>query len=263
MNMENKKQYAIILMALVVAAVVSVMVGNFIQSQIQKGRQELIAATKAKIDPLEQNIAFLNNKIKEIERRQASLASQQTTSAAPDAVEAPKSSLALRTPSGKRAYTVLIDSLSAVGGMVNPGDYVDILAHMNIPNPNSGSTENVSSMVFQNIQILAVGTNLQAPGAYEAQQNARALNITFALTPQEAGLMSFLERNGKMQLILRAPAETEIQTLKTANWTTLSDYIYEKQGTELMLPGKAEVEESEKSEEVKPFIQIFQGGKEM
>jgi len=260
-NIENKKQYAVILAALAIAGLVSWMVGQYIQAQIQKGRQELVQTVKAKVEPLEQNIAFLNQKVQEMERRQASLASQQGPKE--EGAEAPKSSLALRTPAGRRAYTVLIDSLSAVGGMVNPGDYVDILAHMNIPSPTSGEADKISSMVFQNIQILAVGTNLQAPGAYEAQQNARALNITFALTPQEAGLMSFLERNGKMQLILRAPAETEIQTLKAANWTTLSDYIYEKQGTQIMVPGKAEVQDSTEPEEVKPFIQIFQGGREM
>ena len=176
----------------------------------------------------------------------------------------PSPSLALRTPAGKRAYTVMIDSLSAVGGLVNPGDYVDVIAHMEIPDPVSNQSQKVSSMVFQNIQILAVGTNLQAPGGYEQQQSSRSLNITFALTPEEAGLMSFIERNGKMQLILRAPAETETEIIQASTWSTLADYVFEKQGTELVIPRERAVIQpvsSGKTQEVKPFIQIFQGGR--
>jgi len=176
----------------------------------------------------------------------------------------PKSSLALRTPAGKRAYTVMIDSLSAVGGLVNPGDYVDFLAHMEIPDVHTGRKKTLTSMVFQNIQILAVGTNLQAPGGYEQQQQARSLNITFALTPEEASLLSFIEKNGKMQLILRAPAETETEIMQAASWGTLSDYVFEKQQTELLVPQKDPmVGVVTGGEAPKPFIQIFRAGHEL
>ena len=176
----------------------------------------------------------------------------------------PKSSLALRTPAGKRAYTVRIDSLSAVGGLINPGDYVDVIAHLEIPDPVTLDKQKTSTIAFQNVQVLAVGTNLQAPGGYEEQQG-RALNITFALTPEEAGLMSFVEHNGKMQLILRAPAETEVETVQAATWGALADYLYEKQGTELMIPRSRGVVEpaGAPKEDAKPYIQIFQGGREL
>lgn len=263
MNLENKKQIAILVLAVGSGLVAAALVGNYIQKQIEKERVEIVAATKKQlVEPLVQEMQAMGAKIRQLEQQQATFAKQGPSGPA-KTIEAPmpKSSLSLRTPAGRRAYTVMIDSLSAVGGMINPGDYVDIMAQMNIPNPVSGQVEGTNSMIFQNIQILAVGTNLQAPGDYGAQQNARALNITFALTPQEAGLMSFLEKNGKLQLILRAPAETDIQPMQVSAWSTLADYVYEKQGTELLSKPKLKQEKGE--EEVKPFIQIFQGGREM
>jgi hypothetical protein len=267
MNIENKKQIAIILLAVGLGIVAAVLTGNYIQTSIQGATEKLSKEYETKqIKPLRQEMAAMQAAIQKIASRPATVVAPPAggQSGKPEAGAIPKSSLALRTPAGKRAYTVRIDSLSAVGGLVNPGDYVDIIGHMNIPNPVSKQTENVSTIIFQNIQILAVGTNLQSPGGYEQQQNARALNITFALTPEEAGLMSFIEMNGKMQLILRAPAETETQTLQTATWKAVADYVYGKQGTELNVPRKqAVIEPVLEKEEPKPFIQIFRGGREL
>jgi Flp pilus assembly protein CpaB len=156
----------------------------------------------------------------------------------------------------------MIDSLSAVGGLINPGDYVDVLAHLEIPEANTGKKSTITSMVFQNTQILAVGTNLQAPGGYEQQQQARSLNITFALTPEEASLMSLIEKNGKMQLVLRAPAETKTEIMQAASWGALSEYVFEKQGTELLVPhGNVSLEAvTTGGEAPSNFIDIFRGG---
>jgi len=204
--------------------------------------------------------------MKKLANQQAAVARQggaQPAKAAESAI--PKSSLALRTPAGKRAYTIRIDSLSAVGGLVNPGDYVDFIAQMNVPDPLTARTDKVTSVVFQNVQILAVGTNLQSPGGYEKQQQARSLDITLALSPEEAGLMTFVQTNGKLQMVLRAPSETKTEALQSSDWGALADYVYQKQGTELTIPrSRAMIEPVPTStrEEVKPFIQIYQGGRE-
>jgi len=264
MNIENKKQIAIILLAVGLGLVAAVLTGNHIESGIKKATQGYAKEYEnKKIKPLMDQISAMQRELKKVK-------AMKVTSQAPrpEPKEAtpsiPKSSLALRTPAGKRAYTVRIDSLSAVGGLINPGDYVDIITHLDIPDPVTMSKQKTSTITFQNVQVLAVNTNLQSPGGYEEQQG-RSLNITFALTPEEAGLMSFVEHNGKMQLILRAPAETEVETVQAATWGTLADYLYEKQGTELMIPrsrGMVEPAGAPK-EDAKPYIQIFQGGREL
>jgi Flp pilus assembly protein CpaB len=183
---------------------------------------------------------------------------------APGSVAVPQISLAVKTPPGKRATTVKIDSLSAVGGLINPGDYVDVLAQLVLPNPidPKAKPETVTAMIFQNIQVLGIGTNLQIPGQYDIQQRTPELWVTFALDPQETGLVSFAQQNGKVQLVLRSPQETEIRMLQAANWQTLSDYVLEKQGTDISGPRSRAMLEPD-TEEVKPYIQIFRGGREL
>lgn len=264
MNLENKKQIAIILLAIGLGLISVVLTGNHIQKSIDKERDRISKDFNEKhIMPLHQQIKRLEQNIKKLASRPTVAPASRKEKTPTSSI--PKSSLALRTPAGKRAYVVRIDALSAVGGLINPGDFVDILAHLNMPDPETKKKEVLSTMVFQNIQILAVGTNLQAPGGYEQQQKARSLNITFALAPEEANLLSFIEKNGKVQLILRAPAETGIEIMQTASWAALADYVFEKQGTELVVPrARATIQpiSTPKVDEVKPFIQIFQGGKE-
>ena len=275
MNLENKKQLAIILMAVALGLVAALLVANHVQTSIQQESKRQSEEFKQKyMAKVQQDMDGLKQEVKKLEAQQKALA-LKGPAATPKEAEAQerraesKSSLALRTPNGKRAYTVMIDSLSAVGGMVNPGDFVDVIAHMDLSAGEGGkkekTAEQVSSVVFQNVQILAVGTNLQAPNeGYAEQQKARSLKLTFALTPEEATLMSFMEQHGKMQLLLRAPDETEVEVLETASWTGLADYMFEKQGTELVIPRTRAIIEpiqQQRTEEVKPFIQIFQGGR--
>jgi len=271
MNLENKKQIAIILMAVALGLVAALLMSNHIQTSIQEESRKQSEEFKQKyMAKVQQDMEALRQEVKRVEEEQknlkiAGLSPDKAQQMAAQEMRAEsKSSLALRTPAGKRAYTVMIDSLSAVGGMVNPGDFVDMIAHLDIPDPGTGKPKTVSTIVFQNIQILAVGTNLQAPsGGYEEQQKARSLKLTFALSAEEASLLSFMEKNGKLQLLLRAPDETEVEVLEIASWTGLADYMFEKQGTELVIPRTRAIIEpvtTPKQEEVKPFIQIFQGG---
>ena len=266
MNLENKKQISIVLLAVGLGLVAAILTGNHVQNSIQTETAKLSSEyEEKKIKPLMRDIEVLRDEVKKLASRQIT-AAQSAQEARTEAPSAPKSSLALKTPAGKRAFTVVIDSLSAVGGLINPNDYVDIIAHMDMPDPITNKKEKITSVVFQNIKVLAVGTNLQAPGGYEQQQASRSLNITMALTPEESSLMSFIGHNGQLQMILRAPQETETQMLQTASWSTLADYVFEKQGTELVIPrSRAMIEpvSSGRQEEVKPFIQIFQGGRQL
>jgi pilus assembly protein CpaB len=170
-----------------------------------------------------------------------------------------KPSLALKTPVGKRAVTVMVDSLSAVGGLLNAGDFVDVIAQLNTPSQNADK-KTVTAMIFQDLQVLAVNTNLNDPGAYDDQQAAAALKITFAVDPQEAGLLSFANKNGTLELALRSPDESDHKMVKADTWKTLADYVLKNQGLNIQDP---DGDNTNKSTAVKPNIQIFRGGKEL
>ena len=167
-----------------------------------------------------------------------------------------------------------IDSLSAVGGLINPGDFVDILATLDVPesvdenNKKRKEIKKITTVLFQNVQVLAVGTNYDPTGvapAYEMQKNLKKLNVTFAVDPEEVGLLDFAQANGSLRLSLRSAKETQDRVLQqVASWNALSDFVLQRQGTELGLPKKAPVDKSGKEVvETKPFVQIFRGGKEL
>ncbi len=290
MNPENKKQILIIVLAIGAGIVATVMTAGYVQSKIEAERAIMSKQLQAKqqefmtlqqqslqrVDALTQEIVALKQSQEQIKQQAiaaAQAAARSTTVGGKDGEKVRKPSLALRTPPGKRAVTVLIESLSAVGGLVDPGDFVDVIAQLNIP--KSGGKEDkkdsVTVMVFQHLQILAINTNLDDRGAYDDQQAANSLKITFAVEPQEAGFMSFAEKNGKIQLALRSPTEKKNEQIKTSTWKTLADYILQNQGADIGISGEAQDNskgkradvESVDVKEAKPYIQIYRAGKEL
>lgn len=288
--MENKKQL-LLLVAAVVAGILAVgltsaYVSNTIQGQAQQLKEEADARQKELVGTLqkqsEQKMAALAQEIerakteqaqalqRQISDMQARMLDQQKTAAAAAVAKKFKPSLALKTPQGKRAVTVMVNSLAAVGGLLNPGDVVDVIARLSIPAgadlPEDPKTKKpVTAMVFQDLQVLAVNTNLEETGAYyDEQQNAAALKVTVAVDPEEAGLLSFASHNGLIELALRSPQDTDHQMVKASTWKTLADYILQNQGSDIELPDDLKGQKAIKEEgPAKPGIQIFRGGKEL
>ena len=114
--------------------------------------------------------------------------------------------LAVKTPPGKRAMTISLESVSAVGGMVSPGDHVDILAIF--------STPSVTITLFQDILILAVGQTMVAEKTDRKKRGERAPSpsargtVTLALTPQSVQVLTVAMQHSKIRLTLRPRAET-------------------------------------------------------
>lgn len=278
MNIENKKQFVIILIAIGLGLVAAFLTSQYVQNNIKAQTKALArdygkqnAGFAKEIETLRKEIKRQRDEIVELDKKQ----SQYKPGIAQAVTEAPKpvvqmDSFAVRTPPGKRAVTILVDSLSAVGGLINPGDFVDILGVLKIPDDSEDTkaTKDVTTVLFQNVQVLAVGTNFKPIGiapAYDAQQKARSLNVTIAISPEEAGLIAFAQANGKLQLSLRPPTDGGLQLLQIASWDTLAEYVMDHQGTELMVPQKkANIFEADDDEEdeVRPYIQIFKSGAE-
>jgi pilus assembly protein CpaB len=129
---------------------------------------------------------------------------------------APGSGLTLagKTPPGKRAFTIGLDAAAAVGGMVDPGDHVDILAVFTNPA--------VTLTLFQDVLVLAVGRQMvptQERGDRETSVSA-VKGITLALTPQEVQVITVAIQHGKIKLTLR-PRMEEGRALPPANLANL------------------------------------------
>ncbi|MDE1921254.1 MAG: Flp pilus assembly protein CpaB [Candidatus Omnitrophica bacterium] len=282
MPFENKKQLFIILGALALGLVAVFLASNYVQTAINNKTQalaeqyaskekEMVSAIQQQDQQQMAQLAQEMQREKSQEEQQLKtqiaalkISEQQISKMRPQTQvsvkkEAHKPSLALRTPVGMRAVTVKIDSLAAVGGMINPGDFVDVIGEMSVPSQYANK-QTVTAMVFQDLQVLAVNTNEEDLGDYDKQQAANSLKITFAVSPQEAGLLEFADKNGKLDLALRSPDDMEHRMVKADTWKTLADYVLKNQGLDLENPDEVP---TAKPEESKPMIQIFRGGREL
>ncbi|MFA4842454.1 MAG: Flp pilus assembly protein CpaB [Candidatus Omnitrophota bacterium] len=145
--------------------------------------------------------------------------------------------LAGLTPFGKRAVTISVDNIAALAGLIKPGDYVDVIAIVPIPvqTPEGQQVQQLATLpLFQNILVLAVGKDIGAPtpgesryAKAEEKQEASSL-ITLAFSPQEANIAAFVQEQGKIRLILRSPADSQIEQIQPVSWDTLLQYVLPK-----------------------------------
>jgi len=285
---ENKKQIIIILMAVGLGFVAVFLIAQVMNKGFDDRINELAGQYQKKqakqaqeMEALRQHIGRMKKEQKAFEKKQQALIQKQLSN-----VRLPSSSLqpsgrqasvvkmesfSLKTPPGKRAITILIDSLSAVGGLIGAGDYVDIISHLGLPRSEKDYSEKQKAItvLFQNIQVLAVGTDFREVGeipAYQTQQQARKLNVTLAVSPEEATLLTFAQEKGKLQLILRNPGEDRTLKLKVASWEELTDFVFEKQGTKIDVHSEKKKKKKDagkdEEDEVSPYIEVYKEGRE-
>jgi Flp pilus assembly protein CpaB len=157
MAIENKKQIFIIGGAVVAGIIAVILTSNYVKISIENQTAALAeqydAKQKVMVSQLqqrsEQQMAALAQELERVKSEQQAemqkqlaamkmaqqeqLRLQQAAAAAQVVQKVRKPSLALKTPVGKRAVTVMINSLEAVGGLLNAGDFVDVIAQLNVP----------------------------------------------------------------------------------------------------------------------------------
>lgn len=149
-----------------------------------------------------------------------------------------ETTLAMRTPIGKRAITIPVDNIASLMGMIKPGDYVDVISLILLPTIVDGKQGGQPATVplFQNVQVIAVGSQLgrdqeQEPGTRRRREESELKGasplITLALGPEEANLLAFVQEQGKIRLVLRSPGDAKTtETVVPASWETLLKYLY-------------------------------------
>ncbi|MFH1269548.1 MAG: Flp pilus assembly protein CpaB [Candidatus Omnitrophota bacterium] len=146
-------------------------------------------------------------------------------------------SLSEITPAGKRAVSTSVDNMSSIANLLRPGDYVDVLVLITLPEITSQLGAKTSEprliSLFQNVEVLAVGGEFVAPlessGVRKEQIKAPSApsgTVTLALNPQEAVLLSFVQEHGKIKLALRSAEDNKKETVKPADWDALLQYLY-------------------------------------
>ncbi len=252
----DKKQVLLFIVAIGLALLAAVLSINWIEDSSKKKAAQLAGQMESpKIKELAGRIDNLEQQNQALAQRQnALMQATQEQAASRASTPARQASLSFKMPAGKRAITVTIDRLAAVGGLVSPGDSVDIIVHLATPSDTQQKSSTTTVTLFQNILILAVGSNTEA-GVKTDEQRAASLPITLALSPQEAELMSFAQQHGTLQLVLRSPSETESYVLPPATWQSLSQYIKSTQGTDLGVDSTSKLVIPENP------IEVFRGGR--
>ena len=119
--------------------------------------------------------------------------------------------LAQSVPAGFRAMAVAIDNTSAVGGLLQPGDLVDVLAHF-----RKGQDEEPTAQVLLNgIEVLAVHGRLQdAPTEGDEKQQSRSRNTTAVLAVPREDMPRLLlaDSNGELRLAMAGEARQQEAT---------------------------------------------------
>jgi pilus assembly protein CpaB len=121
-------------------------------------------------------------------------------------------------PVGMRAITIPVDKISAVEGLIRPGDRVDVVGVFAVPAGPRGETASIVVNLFQGVKVLATGRNL-SPYRLVAPTKAEGAatdTITVALKPDDVQMLTYVLEIGKIRLVLRAPLDAQEEPGYTA-----------------------------------------------
>ena len=107
---------------------------------------------------------------------------------------------------GMRAITIAVDGVSGVGYMIEPGNHVDIIAQYN------QKEIAYTSLIVQNVTVLAVDSNLSNKEKTEGKDIPYS-TITLQVTPQQVMDLGFYEYTGHLAAVLRSPLDENVTNL--------------------------------------------------
>jgi len=152
-------------------------------------------------------------------------------------------------PQGMRAMGVKVDKVISPGGLIRPGDRVDVVAVVDVQYKDlitdKEFTETRAFTIAQNIQVLAVEQSLERQLAPVAESTATSATtedspvdqpepepdgtvVTLALTPEATQQVLLSETKGKLRLVVRAPGDTEIVETEDSTFLSLADPTFQQ-----------------------------------
>ena len=105
---------------------------------------------------------------------------------------------------GMRAVSVRVNEVIGVAGYVLPGSRVDVLA---TASPTSQPQDATSKVILSNVQVLTAGTRLEQDA--EKGKPMQVTVVTLLVYPEQSEALALASTEGKIQLALRNPLDTE------------------------------------------------------
>lgn len=111
---------------------------------------------------------------------------------------------------GERAVTIPVDITTGVGGLLRPGDRIDLLATMTEAKGQAvGSVDTTKTWrVLSDVTILAVDNRLSPEVGGPQGAKASYATITLAVTPDEAEILVWLRGRAQLTCLMRPRFET-------------------------------------------------------
>jgi pilus assembly protein CpaB len=144
--------------------------------------------------------------------------------------------LSYTVPKGMRAISIKADQVLSAGGLVLPGDYVDVIAVFNVKNATGELEEAwLARTILQNIEVLAVAqtitevappadgngteaaatdTEAQRARVSDAKPNPEATTLTLLVEPEQAEWVFLAEANGTLRVVLRGFGDSDTKEVK-------------------------------------------------
>lgn len=100
---------------------------------------------------------------------------------------------------GNRAISVRVDDVSGNAGFIKPGDHVDVLMSIAVPNAQD---EHYSKTILQNIVVLSTGQIWE-----QQQQDQKPVivkTVTLEVKPDQGEVLDLASNQGKIRLVLRS-----------------------------------------------------------
>jgi pilus assembly protein CpaB len=139
---------------------------------------------------------------------------------------------------GYRAVTIPVTPSSSVAGFIFPGDFVDLLATLKVPDESKdkkGGDHHAAETVLPNLKILALDQRLDD----QSKEVAVAKTATLEVTPKQAEIIAVVAEIGKLSLTLRSLPEDEAQVASDIGHTGVT-YTFDSEATQLIgFPGSA------------------------
>jgi pilus assembly protein CpaB len=115
--------------------------------------------------------------------------------------------LAQLIPEGSRAVSLAVSDVIAVGGLIEPGDHVDVIA---VFEENRAGT-NSAAQILQDVEILAVSRAVIGADPAEAEEGRRSsvtslsATVTLSVSAYQAQLLALADEFASLRLVLRRP----------------------------------------------------------
>lgn len=137
---------------------------------------------------------------------------------------------------GDVAYTIQVDDINSVSGLIVPGDHVDILLMLTEEN-------GVKLMPLQsNVAVLATGRRAKGVQNADPAPADNYSNVTLELSPGDAQRVAVAGKSGELRLLLRQAGNADpfnLRMLTKADLLRIGNPVHKPAGVEFIIGGKS------------------------